>query len=378
MHHKIHLWFTIVFCVGLLGVGIYNVIKPANAFSQTENRQLAQAPELNLQTILSGEFMKSFETYSTDQFVGRDAFVSLKARCERLLGKAENNGVYFADHDYLIEKQAPLDERTLTNNLNALSKVDALKKYNLSFLLIPTSYEINQSYLPANAYQPVQQDILSFTREKLADTDVTLIDPTPALTAHQDEYLYYRTDHHQTSLGSYYVYQYYCEQMGLTPLSLDDFDRQTLSDSFYGSTWSKSMLSMPPDTVEAFIPKQPASYHVDYLDENRQSDSLYEMDNLNIKDKYTVFLDGNHAQIRIDGAVKNGKKLAVLKDSYAHSLLPFLANHYEEIHVFDLRYYNYNVLDYLDEQGITDVLAIYNVSNFNTDVNMVKFGAFVG
>jgi len=85
----------------------------------------------------------------------------------------------------------------------------------------------------------------------------------------------------------------------------------------------------------------------------------------------SLFLDGNHALVNIKTGVKNGRKLAVIKDSYAHAFIPFLANHFEEIHVLDLRYYHSDVLVYLNDQKVSEVLFLYNVANFTKDPNVI-------
>ena len=105
--------------------------------------------------------------------------------------------------------------------------------------------------------------------------------------------------------------------------------------------------------------------------DGRQSDSLYEWDYLEKKDKYSLFLGGNHALVTIKTGVSNGRKLAVVKDSYAHAFIPFLANHFEEIYVVDLRYYHADVLTYLNEQNISELLFLYNVANFTKDPNVM-------
>lgn len=95
------------------------------------------------------------------------------------------------------------------------------------------------------------------------------------------------------------------------------------------------------------------------------------------KDKYSVFFDGNHPVVTAETSNKNGKSLAVFKDSYANSILPLLMNHYESVHIIDLRYFTADPLAYLDANGISDMLVLYNTANFMTDTNVVKLGAFI-
>lgn len=371
-------WYSIGFCAILFLVCILNILTPSRSFSDNENRTLALFPAISAQSIFSGEFMTEFETYANDQFPMRDFWVSLKANAERAIGKKENNGVLFAKNGYLITKSSPVNSSLLNATLSSIQKLDALNEFNISLALIPTQAEILKEYLPKNTYVPVQPEILQATQNALFHTNVSVIDPTQALEQHKDQYLYYRTDHHQTSLGSYYAYREIITALGEAPLPLEAFHQKELSDNFFGTTWSKAtFFHTMPDTITAFEPKNPVAFHVNYLDTGEEAESLYSLDKLQTKDKYSVFLDGNHAILTIESGNKNGKSLAVFKDSYAHSILPFLANHYQTIHVIDPRYYNLDPVSYLRENNLTDVLLIYNTPNFAEDTNIVKLGAFI-
>jgi len=232
--------------------------------------------------------------------------------------------------------------------------------------------------LPYGAYTPIQNQVAALAKDTLSQTNINFINPTQALKDNFDEYIYFRTDHHQTAYGSYLSYKHLCEQMGITPYSENDFTKKDLSNEFFGTMWSKAPLfNVSGDTISIYEPKFDIDYEVKYVAEDKTSNSFYENSWLEKKDKYSMFFDGNHPVISITSSNKNGKKLAVYKDSYANSILPLLANHYEEIHVFDLRYYNANPLLYLEENNISDILVLYNTANFITDTNTVKLGVFV-
>ena len=77
-----------------------------------------------------------------------------------------------------------------------------------------------------------------------------------------------------------------------------------------------------------------------------------------------MYLGGNRGvDVVLNRDVTNGRKLLILKDSYANSMVPYLTSNFSEIHLIDLRYYNFNVYDYIREHGITDAAAIYSVSS---------------
>ena len=98
------------------------------------------------------------------------------------------------------------------------------------------------------------------------------------------------------------------------------------------------------------------------------TDSLYSTDRLSTKDQYAYYVDGNHAYVDIKTNMNTNKKAVIVKDSYAHILMPFLATEYSEIQMVDLRYYRGNVSDLLDDQ--TDLYFIYSLDNFCTDPNL--------
>lgn len=114
-------------------------------------------------------------------------------------------------------------------------------------------------------------------------------------------------------------------------------------------------------------------YKVKYFDDEKSTNTLYEMENLNKKDKYSVFLGGNHDLVIINTDLKDkNKKLLIIKDSYAHSLVPFLTNHYDEIHMVDLRYFNDNIDEYKKKNNIKNVLILYNGLSFAREQTISK------
>ncbi|MGM9937044.1 MAG: DHHW family protein, partial [Candidatus Ornithomonoglobus sp.] len=207
-----------------------------------------------------------------------------------------------------------------------------------------------------------------------AESGVDVCDPTAILKEHKDEYIYYRTDHHQTALGSYYLYTALAPYLEYEPYPLDAFNVIPLTEDFYGTSWSKASLTFQqPDEIDAYYLRQrDIVANVSYPLENKPGLSMYSMDKLKTKDKYSVYLDGNHGLTVINTNAGTGKSVAVLKDSYAHSLAPFLANNFDSIHLIDMRYYSGDLIRYLGENGVTDVLVLYNAENFCEDTNLTK------
>ncbi len=372
--------FVIIFGIIFMLFCVYNVILPPKTFLENENRYAGKMPELNWNSLVSGEFTGEYEKYITDKIAFRDFWIFAKSNIEKLSGKNDNNGVYFANDGYLIDMFENKDySAVLDSNISAINKLAESESMKVSFALIPTAYEVLKEKLPPYAYHPYQQNILKYTEAELKN--VTFINPYEILNENREKYLYYKTDHHQTAHGSFLVYNDIMNKSGKIPYSEKDFNITSVSDEFYGTTWSKSTITVSGDSIIKYEPLFDVEYDVEY-DLTTKSASLYSEKNIATKDKYTYYLDGNHGITTIRTKLgkqneKHGKKLAVIKDSYAHSIIPFLANHYEEITVFDLRYYNFSVPSYIEEHGIEEVLFIYNIDNFIEDNNLSKISVYL-
>ena len=202
------------------------------------------------------------------------------------------------------------------------------------------------------------------------------MDVRGALAAHNGEYIYYRTDHHWTSLGAYYAYQSWRESEGISCRSIDDFEQQELSNSFLGSTYSKANLfTVRPDVMTAMFPKNLGALTVNYNLGQRVTDTIYETKYLNRRDKYPVYLDGNQPLVSISTGVSNGKRLMLIKDSYANTFVQMLLTDYEEIIMVDLRYMKAPLHPIIQEKNITDILIQYNLKGFSSDPNLYILGS---
>ena len=219
MTKKYCIFITTLFCafIGLFLVA--NAAAPDREFSEMENRNLEQMPTLSVNTLLSGEFMKNFETYTTDQFVGRDAWIGLKSSTERALGKKENNNVYFCDQNTLITRFDQPDAAKVTENLNYVNTFVENVDIPVTFSLIPTQACIWADRLPEGAPNASQTALLE--QAQAAVPGATWADLYTPLMAHKDENIFYRTDHHWTSLGAYYGYTALADALGYTPVPLD-------------------------------------------------------------------------------------------------------------------------------------------------------------
>jgi len=334
-------------------------------FSELENRNLSSMPAFSVEEVLNGKFESGFETYVADQFPFRDQFIAVKSNAERWLQKKENNGVYVGKDGYLLQHFTEPNLELAERNASYISSLT--DQFNVYMAIAPTATSILDQKLPLFAEPYSELKFIDIVTSKLSPQVHTVL-VTDVLITHNNEKIYYKTDHHWTTLGAYYGYTAFCEAAGLTPTPLDDFRVETVSENFYGSLFSKGNFTfIDPDSLQIFYPKNEQAVTVTYEASGTVTDSLYAYEHLEKKDKYSVFLDNNHPLIKIKTSVNNGKKIMVIKDSYANSFVPFLTAHYEEIHILDLRMLSIPVRTYGIEKGINDVLLLYNVQNFSAE-----------
>lgn len=385
---------TGLFCA-FLGCGtLLSVFSPKKAFSDTENRYLTQLPKLTWDSLKSGKFGTAYEEYLSDQFPFRDNWIGVKTAAEQAQFKKEINGVWLGDDQYLIEAlyDEDIDQTLYDKNLERLvlfagQQSELLGPEHVRIMLVPSSSEILTDKLPSFA-APFHQasvfadladkgveSLLVPIRDALLDTNrlngTHLSDDSSSNSSSSG--LYYRTDHHWTTGGAYIGYTAWAASMGITPLSQSDFSIETVSKDFLGTIHSKLNLPIAPDSIELYRPLNEPEWNIYYDGSKEPSHSLYAMDALNTRDKYRVFLDGNHGLTKIENpAQSSGRKLLLIKDSYAHSFTPFAALHFDETYMVDLRYFNGKVSNFIEEQGITDVLVLYQIPGFIKDVNVSK------
>ena len=374
MSKKYCIFITALFCAFIGVFLVANAVSPDRTFSEMENRNLEQRPTPSVKTLLSGEFMKDFESYTTDQFVVRDSWIGLKSATERVLGKQENNGVYFCDEDTLITRFDQPDSQKVADNLTNVNKFVENVDIPVAFSLIPTQAAIWADRLPEGAPNASQSDVLA--QAQAAVPGALWADLYAPLWAHKGEDIFYRTDHHWTSLGAYYGYVGLAQALGYEPVSLDSYTETVRSTQFYGTVFSSSGVRwVSPDTISTYVPDTGITV-VSHTYDNKgnpveEPRSLYVESFLDVKDKYSMFLGGNQSLGVVTTPNTDKPKLLIIRDSYTDSLVPFLTPHFSEIHLIDLRYYKLSIQDYIEQNDIDQALVLYSVPNFVTDSNLL-------
>ena len=365
--------FTIAAFAAYLFVMIcYNLVTPARAFSERENRMLTSRPELILRDVLSGSFSRQFEDYITDQFAIRDKWVLLKSDIERALLRTENKGIFFGQDGYLLEHYRRPGSALNSNILRVNRFAELFPHISTSLMLVPNSVAIHHDRLPMFASPYDQRKVLGQLRQELAE-NILWLDIFDTLYGHRDKYIYFRTDHHWTMLGAFYAYQATAAQLGFEPYSFEDFYMETVTNDFWGTYSSRANhRGMRSDSIEVLRPRFTLELAISFKGKLDSFPSMFFPEHLETRDKFAYFLDSNHPLTVINTNVQNGRKLVVFKDSYAHVLLPFLAAHYEEIHVIDLRLFNVGLQNYVSQHNFDQALFLFNVSSFSSDRNIIN------
>lgn len=367
MSKKFNIFLSILFCAFIGGVCVISLLLPDKDFLPLENRYPQKPPKLTAESLSSGKFMEEAEDYVSDHIVGRDLWVAMKAWSERLSGKQENEGVYFGKEDTLINRVDEPDPSKLDKDMGYLDTLVGNVSVPVYFGLIPSAAEIWADRLPEGAPTADEKAVID---QLYFSIGASTIDLYGALEAHSGEDIYYRTDHHWTSLGAFYGANAIFEALGMEPLRPEDYQKTTVTDQFYGTLFSTSGVRwLPPDQIDTYVPDEGIKV-TSWFRGSPQAGSLYVDSYLDVKDKYSYFLGGRQPLCVVEKEGSAGPRVLVVRDSYSDSLTPFLTERFSEVHLFDPRDNLTSIKGYVEENGIDLVIVLYSFSNFATDSNL--------
>ena len=380
MKNKAHKIFLVsaffLFLVGMAVLTFINLPKEERPFSENENRYLATFPKISSETYLNKSAMTGFEDWFADRFYGRENWIKIKNGAERFLGKVEVNGIYTAG-DRMMQAWKGYDKTLMDKNIKAINKfTEKNADMPVYFMLAPTSQEIYSGLLPDCTPIGSQSELNAYCRDNL---NCNFIDIFPTMKENADEYIYYRTDHHWTSYGAYLAYNEAAQVMGFKPTPLSSFNIEHASTDFRGTLYSKTLDdSVTPDVIDFYHFNGENSDIKLIINDGmseKEYNSLYFREYLSVKDKYSAFMGTNTPVMTvISGDNESGPSLLVFKDSYAHSFIPFLTNHYSKITVLDMRLINMGYSSFVDISEYDSTLILYNTITFSEDSNVIKIG----
>jgi len=385
-----------LFSAVLLVIPITTAALPKQERSENENRSLAKKPSLiddnkwekaesvgdylgavKWKYINNREgkaFKDDFEKYFCDHMAGRETWVKLCNKLTQLSGQREINDVYTLDNQ-LVQTFKSYDETTVAASIKTMNTfAERFSDIPMYVMLAPTSQEIFSSKIPSYTGLMSEKAFIENVYSKMEN--IVTIDCLSNISAHSNEYVYYRTDHHWTSLGAFYAYQAAAKSLGYSAYGMNSFNIETVSRDFRGTLYSRTLDdNIKPDVMDYyFLANGEPTVKMSCRDdrETRVYDSLYVREFLEVKDKYSSYTGSNVPVVTIETNVDNGKSLLMIKDSYAHSLVPFLSKHYSKITMVDMRYINTSLNSVINMDEYTEVLFMFNVIGFSEDKNIPK------
>ncbi len=339
---------------------------PAKEVSEAERRPLAQFPEVSGDSLLNGTFVQDFESYTLDQFPGRDLFRQLKSLVHyNVLRQKDNNGIYIAD-GYAAKLDYPINEAALDHALQRLN-------YVYETYLAPNGSKVFASVIPDKGYYLAEQNgypamdyakLFQAVRKKMPWA--THIDITDTLTAED----YYFTDTHWRQENLLGTAEKLCQGMGVTAPKAEDFTKEKVERPFYGVYYGQAALPMDPEDLYLMESELLKACKV-YNFETGKYGPVYDMDKLNGKDLYEVYLSGPQSLLRIENPnAKTDRELIVFRDSFGSSVTPLLAQDYKSVTLVDIRYLDSRMLDKFLEFNGQDVLFLYSTLVLNSGTTL--------
>lgn len=332
---------------------------PEKALSEAERRPLAQRPGVTVQALLSGSFMEDFESFSLDQFPLRDSFRKLKALFHfYVLNQQDNNAIYLAD-GYAVKQEYPLNPDSVNHAADRFRYLyeKYLQDSDVYLAVIPDkgqylAQESGHMNLHFGKMTSILQDRLPFA------IPVNLY---PALDAED----YYRTDIHWRQEKLFDAAQVLCDAMNVTAPSREDYTLVPLERPFYGVYYGQAALPMEPETMYVLESELLTDCRV-YDYETGKYTQVYDMDKLDSRDLYDVFLSGSKGLLTIENPnAATDRELILFRDSFGSAIAPLLLTDYAKVTLVDIRYIQIDVLDKFLEFKGQDVLLLYSVPVLN-------------
>lgn len=408
---KIHITNVAVFCGLLLLGGVASLAMKKKDVSEMENRKLASFPEYSDSALWSGKYFKNIENYYADNFPYRDNWISFSGHFKSKLGFQSSdiqiyepvNETDVAQGEDTTKKKptdGPLPDDGATGEIKkrvfvfknrafemfgggeAMGKsyANVINGYNKTLspgiqvynLIIPVALEFELTEKYKKLQKPNRPAIENIYNT--LDSNIRKVWAIDEIRKHRGEYIYFNTDHHWTSLGAYYAYRAFCQTAGLTPVSLDTIPskvKQTFLGSLYRLTRDPKLQSNP-DSVRYYLFKDSVNFYVGNNKIGYWNKSKMYGEGASGTNSYSVFLQGDLPIVKMETQHKNGRKIAIVKESYGNAFAPFLINNYEKVIVVDQRYYTGDFIAMLKTEGINELLFINNIFAAHTPFHIDK------
>lgn len=302
-----------------------------------------------------------------------DGMVKVQPEVAGTVYIAENRGFTLY---YFYKKGADL----YASMLNTVAKKIG-NKAAIYDIVVPNSFGVNlDEDIQKSMKTSNQGDAIKYIYKKLSKP-IKTIETYKMLRSHNSEYLYFKTDHHWTALGAYYVYKSFCETKGITPHELSDYKKKEFSNflgSFYAYSNQSKALKNNPDTVEAYIPIATNKEKITPREgKPYQYDIISDATKFSSANKYLAFIGGDQPLIEINNPnLKDGSACIIIKESYGNAFVPFLVDHYSKVYVVDYRHYSGNVTGLAKKHKNTDIIFLNNTAATTVEKSKQMLGIF--
>ncbi len=344
----------------------------------SENRNPAAMPEFNLKNLFDGDFCRNFEDYLSDSVGLRGKFIAISNKIGGLKGLKNYGYITGANADLgtgetdLKKGLLVADEKIMEIfKANAVSREKYTQLINYYAKKLPENIRLYCMIIPTQIeFQPEKYSSLSDSQnetinEIYLDTDarVYCVDAYSSLKAHKDEYIYFRTDHHWTTLGAYYAYGEFAKEAGVSPADISEYTENSLK-GFLGYLYNQAQateLINKPDTIYYYTKGDNPEVEARAWENGsvlNYKTKLFVVPDAGADVKYSVFLGGDHPLLKISTGVKNKRNILVIKDSYANAFIPWLCGGFETVVAVDPRSFKGRLDEVLSEYKITDVLLM--------------------
>ena len=353
-------------------IGIFAIlfwVLPKSDFSPKEKRYLQGFPEISVQSLTDGTFETDFENYINDHMVLRDVFMGVNSYSNIAVLNNGSDGVYKCSDGYLINE--PATDSRLDLNLSVTADFKDKTGIDTTVMIVPSTGYIMDDKLPL-VHKNYNDDRYYNRIESFCQKNgLGFVDLRDTFNSHKNStQLYYKTDHHWTTVGAYLAYQSLCEKWGIEVKEKNGYIVEKTPD-FYGTTYNTSGFWLnESDTIEVW--KNRDNHSTCEITANGKTTaykSMFFPKQLEGADKYTVFLNGNNPVTTVKNPDNKGKeKLLVIKDSFSHCLAPFLSEKFSQITLVDMRYYKKSVSEEIVKKDKFDkVLICMSMDNFLED-----------
>ena len=368
----------------LLGFGIAIFLLPHQSFSEQENRVLQTMPDLTLDTLTDNALSGDIADFYADQFPARSAFVGLKTLSDISMLRMENNNVLIGKSGYLIKRleYGEKEYENIRQNLTAVSSFTKGMTENgipVTTAIVPRGIDVLTAYLPdyyaADRADAVWQ-VIEDEAERLELSPVSFTAELQGCASVGTE-VWFRTDHHWTPRGAYLAYVMLYDELGYYPTSIQTMTAVTLDAPFYGTTYSSAGIAWSrADTMTFYHISEEERYLCEIVDTGKSFYGFYDRSYLEGKDKYGALIGGNNGHVRItDTAHPDKSTLLIVKDSFSHAMIPYLAQHFT-LEIIDLRYWRGSVNALAGECDAERVLILMGLDSLASapTLELLKYG----